>query len=147
MNHRYKLREAKTRLRVLPMLALPGPRDEMIRQRYYNDEVAEAMLKLSVFYCIEVKNLSATPQAIIEMGVINLAGKRIPWSDPDWMEPQPKYPITLAPDQIGVAYLQIGINDFCKFSANVYVKTDYGEYIKGESDTLSEFFERLSDDY
>lgn len=142
MHHRHRMREARTRLRVLPKLAFPGPMDEMVTETYFSDRVASALKGLKAYLCIEVTNLSSTSQTILEMGGVGADGKRTPWREPDSMEPM-EFPMILKPDQLGAAYLRVVPTDYAKLNAVVYVKTDCGEYFEGESPVVTDFLKQL----
>lgn len=143
-NHRHSLRESRTRIRVLPKLAFPGPLDEMVTQTYYSEEVERALSSLKAYVCIEVKNLSATPQTILELGVVLGSGDRIPWREPEWGDADQSVPLTLGADEVGAAYLRIVPDEDDQFAAVVYAKTDCGDYFEGDSPILNDFLERLS---
>lgn len=145
-NRRHSLREAKTKMRVLPKLAFPGPMDEMVAETYYSDRVASALKRLKVYFCIEVINLSAIQQTILELGVVDADGKRTPWREPEWMEPVETFPMSLKPDQAGAAYIRIMPDDYGKLKSLVYVKTDCGEYFEGESPIITDFLARLEEE-
>lgn len=145
-NRRHALREARTRLRVLPKLAFPGPTDEMVTETYYSERVAAALQELKAYLCIEVTNLGSVPQTVLELGTVGEDGKRIPWRAPDWMEPRESYPLVLGPDQLGAAYMRITTDDYDKLKAVVYAKTDCGECFEGESPVVTDFLHRLEEE-
>jgi len=117
--------------------------DEMVTETYYSQQVESALKHLKAYMCIEVKNLSATTQTILEMGVVGDEGQRFPWREPEWMEPTEYFPLVLEPDQIGKAFLRIMPEDYGKLIPVVYVKTDCGECFQGDSPIIRDFLVRL----
>jgi len=142
-SHRYSLRESRTILRVLPKLAFPGPSDEMVTETYYSPHVERALKRLKAYLCIEVTNQSSTTQTILEVGIVDQSGNRVPWRQPDWMEPSETFPLTLRPDQCGAAYVRIMPEECTELNSVVYAKTDRGEYFMGDSPIITDFIARL----
>lgn len=144
LNYRHRISEAPTRLRVLPKLAFPGPLDEMVPVSHCSPEVEQALKSLKTYMCVEVTNLSATAKTIFEIGLVADDGKEMPWREMDleWMEPSRKFPLVLAPNETGAAYIRILLDDDQSLYPIGYARTDCGERFTGRSPVVNDLLSR-----
>jgi hypothetical protein len=145
-NHTQQKKLSAPNLRVLPKLAFPDPMDAMVCKTYFSERVAEAVKTLKTFVCIDITNIGATKQTVMEVGFINYEGEQVPWREPYCIEPVERFPLVLAPNERGAAYIIVCRSlENIKLYKEVYVKTDCGIIFKGTSPIMDDFLEHIGE--
>ena len=142
-------------LKVTPVIAFPGPSDEMISYRLFNDSVEYGFGQHKTFLGIKIENEGFSSQRILEAGFVDSQGTRYPLSDWYWINaPDRKpidfdqscqgFPIELAPSECGEIYMMIlPHSENFVFHEKAYVETDSGQLTFGISQVVSKMADRI----
>ena len=144
------------KLTVTPVVAFPGPSDEMVGCQYIDTTVQSSFGRLKTFVGIEIANEGFSTQRILEAGFVDSNGKRFAVHDLYWIDsPANKaidsdcscrgFPIQLKQGEYGVVYMMVSPtpNAF-DFHEKAFVEIDSGELVFGVSQAVTGFADQIS---
>lgn len=138
LNYRHQIRQSKTKIRVVPSLAFRDPMDAMVSESYLSGEVRDAIARLTTYACIEVTNLSAVRQTIVEVGWITETGDYEGWRQAEVDPPHLDFPVHLRPDEAIKVYLPLGKPVVAALRPTAYARTHDGGHFQGRSPVIDD---------